>query len=284
MLCFQDHIAAIPLGAGLEEATAKSLFTFLPAGGFLPVGDNGFDARTFLGETAVQAPSPDFGRLRALVEESWLCDPIELGDRLPPLVYFAFTEAGGQWVFFMRGRPESAPATPPPQAPGGSPPGGSTGSPPETPGGSGESGTSTPPAPPQPAAPKAPVGTVLVIVPASWEAKDRDLELFLDAEPLSRLDAEEAIALAKRQDATTRGNALEQEALAKIIGGVTKKKKPKPDAKDLARFKGASFFFKLEVSEGSHWLYVGAEDSPTKHAKPLPVTVEANQVNLVPLS
>jgi hypothetical protein len=106
MSCFQEHVSAIPANPNLRNAMAREHFAFLPGGGFLPVGVDRFDAKTFLGATAVEVTGADIGRLRTLVEESWACDAIDLNSAPPPISYFTFVEAGGQWVFFLRRRTE----------------------------------------------------------------------------------------------------------------------------------------------------------------------------------
>lgn len=105
MLCFQDHVAAMLGGTSLSTVRAVDRFAFLPGGGFLPTAPGQFNASTFLGPTAVGVFDEDFGRLRTLVEESWSCDPFDPAlAAVPPLSFYVFSQAAGQWVFFLRRR------------------------------------------------------------------------------------------------------------------------------------------------------------------------------------
>jgi hypothetical protein len=257
MLCFQDHLRAIKASPALKANRAQDFFAFLPGGGFLPVDESHFDAKTFLGPQASVVTDGDFGRIRTLVEASWLCEPFDPAIP-PPLVYYVFPEAAGKWVFFLRCSPESTSQPGPPQLPGTSPPSG--------------------PAPAQ-------LGSVLVVAPGAWVGKRKKLELMLDSEALAPIDREEAIKLVNEDRKRSGGKRLQAErGPLENLGIKQKGKEQKPDARDLNRFENAKFFFLAEVPAGRHLLYVGDDKVPLEESDPLTITVEARRLKLVPLS
>ncbi len=77
-LQFQDQLAEIQgAGQSVSSFQANQQFRFLPAAGYLPIGNNGFDWKQFLGPLAPATLTQiDEGLLRSLVHTSFFEDPI----------------------------------------------------------------------------------------------------------------------------------------------------------------------------------------------------------------
>lgn len=224
MLCFQDHVAAMLGGTSLASVRAVDRFAFLPGGGFLPTGPGQFNASTFLGATAVGVFDEDFGRLRDLVEESWACEPFDPSlSAVPPLSFYVFSQAAGQWVFFLRRRTDVA----------------------EVVADDGESETET--------APAARLGAILVLVIKSWlDQHGEPTLLFTRASggagpTLEEIDANEAKKFLQDTQIAT---AFEERVGSNFFGTGTKPKL----TKDV--LKGARFFGADKVPVGRYRLRV----------------------------
>ena len=116
---FQDQIEGLIPGANLATVGAGSWFDVLPAGGFLPVGPQRFDAATFFAEFQVREVESDAALLRLLLTGSWHLDPLRVPTSATPLADRSAVEVHrfpgiADFVFFLRTQAPAPVATPEP--------------------------------------------------------------------------------------------------------------------------------------------------------------------------
>ncbi len=104
---FQDQIEGLIPNANLATAAAGSWFDVLPAGGFLPVGTQRFNAAAFFAEFQVREVESDPALLRLFLAASWHLEPIRVPTSATPLADRPAVEvhrfAGiTDFVFFLR--------------------------------------------------------------------------------------------------------------------------------------------------------------------------------------
>ena len=116
---FQDQIEGLIPDANLATAAAGSWFDVLPAGGFLPVGTQRFNAAAFFAEFQVREVESDPALLRMFLAASWHLEPIRVPTSETPSADRPAVEVHRfpgitDFVFFLRTQ-ASAPVAAPEQ-------------------------------------------------------------------------------------------------------------------------------------------------------------------------